>query len=77
VQEEVILSGSVWLDETFYSVRSEDIVRKDNGNKLKGLSINQLCIGVATDKKNSVLFWKAQVNYGGPTCQDQKEKKIR
>lgn len=56
VQEEVILSGSVWLDETFYSVRSEDIVRKDNGNKLKGLSINQLCIGVATDKKNSVLF---------------------
>jgi transposase-like protein len=56
VQDNIVLSGKVWLDETFYSVRSEDIVRKDNGNKLKGLSINQLCIGVATDRKNSVLL---------------------
>lgn len=56
VQENIVLSGKVWLDETFYSVRSEDIVRKDNGNKLKGLSVNQLCIGVATDKKNNIIL---------------------
>jgi transposase-like protein len=56
VQDNIVLSGKVWFDETFYSVRSEDIVRKDNGDKLKGLSVNQLCIGVATDKKNSVIL---------------------
>jgi len=56
VQENTVLSGKVWFDETFYSVRAEDIVRKDNGDKLKGLSTNQLCIGVATDRKRSVLL---------------------
>jgi len=55
VQENVVLSGKIWLDETFYSVRAEDIVRKADGAKLSGLSINQLCIGVATNKKQSVL----------------------
>ena len=56
VQDSVVLSDCVWLDETFYSVRSEDIVRKDNGDKLRGLSQNQICIGVATDKQRTVLF---------------------
>lgn len=56
VQEPIVLSGKVWLDETFYTVRSEDIVRKDNGEKLRGLSHNQICIGVATDKRHTVLF---------------------
>ena len=56
VQSDVVLSGKVWLDETFYTVRSEDIVRKDDGNKLRGLSQNQICIGVATDKKYSLFL---------------------
>jgi transposase-like protein len=56
VQDNVVLSGKVWLDETFYTVRSEDIVRRDNGNKLRGLSQNQICIGVATDKEHSILL---------------------
>jgi len=56
VQSEIVLSGKVWLDETFYTVRSEDIIRKDNGDKLRGLSVNQIRIGVATNKKQSVLF---------------------
>lgn len=56
VQDSVILRDRVWLDETFYTVRSEDIIRKENGSKLRGLSQNQLCIGVATDKKNTVLL---------------------
>jgi transposase-like protein len=56
VQDNIVLSGKVWLDETFYSVRSEDVVRKDDGSLLKGLSVNKICIGVATDKKNSVMF---------------------
>ena len=55
-QDGIILSGKVWLDETFYTVRAENIVRKGNGDKLRGLSNNQICIGVATDKERSVLL---------------------
>ena len=46
----------MWLDETFYTVRSGDIVLKDDGKKLRGLSQNQICIGVATDKKHSLII---------------------
>ena len=56
VQNNIILSENVWLDETFYTVRSENIVRKEDGNKLRGLSQNQICIGVATDKRQTVLL---------------------
>jgi hypothetical protein len=56
VQDEIVLSENVWLDETFYSVRSEDIARKDGGSKLRGLSRNQICIGVATDKHHTIFI---------------------
>jgi len=56
IQNDVVLRGKVWLDETFYTVRAEDIVCKDNGDKLRGLSNNQICIGVATDKERCVLL---------------------
>lgn len=56
VQDSIVLANRVWLDETFYSVRSEDIVRKENGDKLRGLSQNQICIGVATDKRNTLFL---------------------
>ena len=46
-QDDIVLSGEVWLDETFYSVISEDIVHNEDGSKLRGLSNNQICIGVA------------------------------
>lgn len=56
VQNGVVLRDCVWLDETFYTVRSEDIVRNPDGKKLSGLSRNQICIGVATDKKNTLFL---------------------
>jgi transposase-like protein len=56
VQNSLVLRGRVWLDETFYTVRSEDIVRNEDGTKLSGLSRNQICIGVATDKKNTLFL---------------------
>jgi len=55
-QKTIVLSECVWLDETYYTVRSQDIVRKDNGDKLSGLSANQICIGVATDKQYSLFL---------------------
>jgi transposase-like protein len=56
VQDNIILSGNVWLDEISYSVISEDIVRNDDGSKLRGLSQNQICIGVATDRQHSIFL---------------------
>jgi len=56
VQNDIVLSGKVWLDETFYTVRSENIILKDDGKKLRGLSQNQICIGVATDKKHTLFL---------------------
>jgi len=56
VQDSIILSETVWLDETYYSVRSENIVRDANDNKLRGVSRNQICIGVATDKRQTIFL---------------------
>jgi len=56
VQDSVVLRDRVWLDETFYTVRLPDIIRNEDGSKLSGLSRNQICIGVATDKKNTLFL---------------------
>jgi hypothetical protein len=56
VQDSIILSDKVWLDETFCSVIAEDIVRNDDGSILRGLSKNQICIGVATDNRHSLFI---------------------
>jgi len=56
VQNSIVLRDRVWLDETFYTVRSKDIIRKESGDKLRGLSQNQLCIGVATDTKHTLFL---------------------
>ena len=56
VQNSIILADRVWLDETFYSVRSENIIRKEGGDKLRGVSRNQICIGVATDKQRIIFL---------------------
>jgi hypothetical protein len=63
-QSSVKFSGQVWLDETFYSVRSEDIIRTEEGNKLRGLSSNQMCIGVACDKSRTLCIFEG---YGKPS----------
>jgi transposase-like protein len=55
-QNSIVLSGNVWMDETYYSVRSEDIERNALGEKLSGISSNQICIGVATDKQRTILL---------------------
>jgi hypothetical protein len=63
-QSNLIFSGKVWLDETFYSVRSNDIIRTDEGNKLRGLSSNQMCIGVVCDKSRTICIFEG---YGKPS----------
>ncbi|MDY6391357.1 MAG: hypothetical protein SPL80_00795 [Bacilli bacterium] len=53
-QDSVVLSGDVWLDETFVSVDKEDRVTK-GGKGLRGISRNKIAIGVATDGKSLVV----------------------
>ena len=53
-QDNIVLSDTVWLDETYYAVIMRDRQRNDEGNLLRGLSRNQICVGVATDKKQTV-----------------------
>ena len=55
-QSGIMLSGTIYLDETYYSVRSEDMKMKDDGKKPRGLSKNKLCIGVAWDGNNLLCF---------------------
>ena len=55
-QNNVILEDTIWLDETYYSLIMRARVRDENGNLLRGLSRNQICIGVATDKKHTICF---------------------
>lgn len=63
-QSNVVLSGTVWLDETYYSLKLRDRIRDENGNLLRGLSRNQICIGVATDKKHTICFFEG---FGKPS----------
>lgn len=65
-QQSLIFTDKVWFDETFYSVRSEDISRTEEGNKLRGLSVNQMCIGVACDKSRTLCLFEG---YGQPLQQ--------
>ena len=60
----VILSDTVWLDETYYSVIMRDRERNRDWTLLRGLSRNQICIGVATDKKHTVCLMEG---YGKPS----------
>ena len=55
-QNALVLSDTVWLDETNYSLMMRDRQVDEKGNYLRGLSRNQICIGVATDKKHTVCF---------------------
>lgn len=48
-QNNIILGGITYIDETFYKLRKEDIQTKDDGLEYCGLSRNQICIGIGYD----------------------------
>jgi transposase-like protein len=65
-QGTLVLSGEVELDETFYKVRNSDIKRRDDGKEYRGLSRNQICIGIACDQSSDICFVEGE---GKPTKQ--------
>ena len=58
VQDDIMLEGKVWIDETFIKVRSGDIERKPDGTEYRGQSRNQMCIGIACDARHSVFIFE-------------------
>lgn len=55
-QTSIVLCDKVWLDETYYSVMTRDRNLNDDGSSPRGLSRNKICVGVGTDKKNTVII---------------------
>lgn len=54
-QNDIILEDKVYIDETYYTVRKSDIERKPDGTNYRGLSKNQMCIGIGCDSNGHVL----------------------
>ncbi len=55
-QKDIILSGTIYLDETYYSVIQSDIVHTKDGTKKRGISQNKICIATAYDKSEVICF---------------------
>ena len=55
-QDDIIVSDKVWLDETYYGIMLRDRVQNEDGTSPRGLSKNKICVGVATDKKNTIII---------------------
>lgn len=66
IQDKIVLSGDIWFDETYISERKSDIELKEDGQKYRGHSRNQYCIGVATDGTTSVVLFEGM---GHPSSQ--------
>lgn len=64
IQKNIVLEGTVWLDETFIKVRNPDIHHKENGQEYRGISKNQICIGIARDATKAVFYFEG---YGKPS----------
>jgi rubredoxin len=58
VQDGAVLSGKVWIDETYWPVSAKDAVRTASGKLPRGLSRNQICIGVGVDDSGRSVFFR-------------------
>ena len=55
-QQNIILEGNVFLDETFYSLRKSEILTRPDGKKYRGISRNKLCVACGRDDKGHVIL---------------------
>jgi transposase-like protein len=55
-QKDIVLSGTIYLDETYYSVVQSDLTYTKDGNKKRGISQNKICIATAYDKTHVICF---------------------
>ena len=69
-QDDIVLSGRVYLDETYIKVRKQDVERKEDGKEYRGISRNQICIATAADRRR--IFCKVE-GIGQPTSEETLE----
>lgn len=50
-QENILLENKIQIDETYYKLVKRDL-EKIEGKEMRGLSTNQICIGIGRDKKD-------------------------
>lgn len=56
VQDDTVLSGRVWIDETYVPDVAGKLWRRPDGKLPRGISRNQLCIGVGVDESGKSVF---------------------
>ena len=56
IQDDVVLEGTVYFDETFFTVIESQKKRKANGKEYRGISRNKLCVASAFDDFGHVLL---------------------
>ena len=54
-QDNILFTGTIELDETYYNAIKADIQYKENGKKYRGLSRNKYCIGVMLNEEGKVF----------------------
>ena len=55
VQDNIVLTGTIYYDETLIAVRNDQIILLESGKRPRGHSKNQMTIGVAMDDKYTVV----------------------
>jgi hypothetical protein len=65
--DDMVLDGTVYIDETFYSVVEGKKVRDGTGKEPRGLSRNKYCIGTMSDAKGRI-YLKSEGKRGKPSC---------
>lgn len=55
IQDDIVLDGTVYLDETYFSKAKQNKIKKD-GKELRGISRNKIGVGVACNDKASIYI---------------------
>ena len=56
IQDDAVLSGTVWIDETYVSEAAGKLWHRPDGNLPRGLSRNKICIAVGVDNGGRSVF---------------------
>ena len=65
IQDCVVLSGNVWIDEKYYPLSGKDQRRKADGTKPRGLSRNQIRVANGRDGRGRSFF--SRLGLGKPS----------
>lgn len=67
-QENIILSGKVQIDETYFSVSKKNMQVTSENKMYRGLSRNKMCIGIGSDGNQTIAIYEDHT--GKPNIHD-------